>query len=770
MKAVNQSGPDRSQEMAAPRPNSRRAVLGVCLLLATVVFLVFGQSLRHEFVSYDDDGYFKSNHQVKAGLTWNGAQWAFRTTYASNWHPVTWLSLMLDAQLFGTGPAGPHLMNVLLHAANAVLLFLLLRRMMRLRSEASSPQVGLGCDKSVGTVAAQAGALWPSAFVAAVFAIHPLRVESVAWVAERKDVLSGLFFMLTLWAYARYAQTRARIQMSGVRWLGSYDYWLAVLFFALGLMSKPMLVTVPFVMLLLDWWPLERFTIYDLRFTIRRLIWEKVPFFGLSTASCVATVLAQREAIKSMIVLPLTLRFGNALMAYVAYLVQMVWPDNLAAFYPYRFDVPFWQIASAGTLLLFITLLAFRIARRFPYFITGWLWYLGMLVPVIGLVQVGDQSHADRYTYLPQIGLYLVMVWAVRDFTASWRYRRQVLGVAAFSVIAALIGCTWKQTAYWRNDESLWRHALASTSGNYIAYGSLGATLVDQGRFAEAIGYLQKAIEFKPNSAEVYNDWGKALMGQGQTAEAIKHFQKAVEIDPACAEAYNNLGNLLGAQGQAAEAIEYYQKAIELRPNRAEIYNNFGNLLAAQNRVTEAIEQFQKALEIKPDYAKAHYNLANIFTAQGRWDEAIEHYQRALEQMPDFTHAHYQLGLLLQSRGKFAAAIAQFQKVLELDPHHVTAQNNLAWLLSTCPDNSLRNGQKAVAVAQQAVQLSGGNSPEILDTLAAAYAEAGRFPEAIETARQALDLSTAQNKKPLAEVIQNQLKLFETHSPYHEKP
>jgi len=896
---------DRPEGGSVEKSKNRFAA-GICVLLTLAVFAVFGQTIRYEFVNFDDDGYFKFNHQVKAGLTWNGAQWAFRTGSVSNWHPLTWLSLMLDAQLFGTSPAGPHLMNVLLHAANAVLLFLLLRRLMGLRSNksirATTPQVGLGCDKSVGAVATQAGALWPSAFVAAIFAIHPLHVESVAWVSERKDVLSGLFFMLTLWAYARYAQKRSKVESresrtqavpapdsrslgaakrSGDGW--TLDYGLALLFFALGLMSKPMLVTVPFVLLLLDWWPLGRVTRDKWQVTrfripvpqlsaFNHLLLEKLPFFLLSAASCVATVLAQREVIKPTIVLPLTLRFGNALMAYVTYLVHMVWPDNLAAFYPYRFDVPFWQIAGAGVLLLSVTVLVLVAAKRFPYLPVGWLWYLGMLVPVIGLVQVGDQSHADRYTYLPQIGLYLVMVWAVRDFTASWRYRREVLGAVAGIVIVALIVCSWKQTAYWRNDESLWRRALVCTSGNYITYSGLGAALVDQGRFDEAIGYLLKAIEVKPNSAEVYNDWGKALMGQGQTAEAIKHFQKAVEIDPACAEAYNNLGNLLDAHGRAAEAIECYQKAIELRPNRAEIYNNFGNLLAAQNRATEAIAQYRKAVEIEPDYAKAHYNLGTMLVVQGHAAEAINQFKKALEIEPDDLNAHYNLGnallgvgrideaivqfkkalgikpddadtyynlgvalvrigrseeavgcfqkviefkpdsvgaynnlgLVLFTQGKFAEAIKeyrrtlelkpnyadahfmlgcalrsqrefeaakeQFQEVLKLEPGHEMAQNRLAWLLATCPEASLRDGARAVELAREAEQLSGGKQAEVLDTLAAAYAEAGRYPEAVETARRALSLVATQNNQPLAEAIESRLKLYEANVPFHEKP
>jgi tetratricopeptide (TPR) repeat protein len=734
-------------------PDSRRSVLIVCVFLVVAVWLVFGQTVRYGFVNFDDDAYFTSNYHVKAGLTWSGVSWAFRTGHASNWHPLTWLSLMLDAQLSGPGPMGPHLTNVILHAANAVLLFLLLKRLTR--------------------------TLWPSACVAMMFAIHPLHVESVAWVAERKDVLSGFFFMLTLLMYVQYVE-QSKLQRPGSK----VSYGLALLFFALGLMSKPMLVTLPFVLLLLDWWPLGRVAGENnsaagpssflsssalARRKINHLLLEKLPFLLLCAASCVATILAQREAIKSMIVLPLTLRLNNAMVSVVIYLKQMVWPANLAAFYPYRFDMPAWQVAGAGTLLLCITLLAWRTAQRFPCFLVGWLWYLGMLVPVIGLVQVGGQAHADRYTYLPHIGLAMVFVWVLRDCTISWRYRHQILVTMGSVVIGVWMVCSRKQTACWQNDESLWTHALACTSENYTAHNNLGYVLVGQGRTAEAIKHYQEALAINPNYSEVINNLGTALLDQGRLDEAAKYYHRAIEIYPGFAEAYNNLGILLTKQGQAAEAIEYYRKSIELNPNRAEFYNNFGNLLATQGQPPQAIEQFQKALEVEPDNAKVRYNLANVLTAQGRRDEAIEQFQQVLKQMPDSIHARYQLGLLLQSQGRFAPAVAQLQKVLELDPKHVMAQNNLAWLLATCPDDPLRNGKKAVELAQSAVQLSGGASPEILDTLAAAYAEAGRFPEAITTARQASDLSTAKNNKPLTEAIQTQLRLYEVHSPDHEQ-
>ena len=783
-----------------PNSNDQRTVLVVCILLAVLVFAVFGQTLRQGFVNFDDGDYFTSNFHVLTGLTWNNAKWAFQIGYAANWHPLTWLSLMLDAQLFGTGPAGPHLTNVILHAANTVLLFLLLRRLMGLRS-----------DKSVGAMATQAGALWPSAFVAAIFAIHPLHVESVAWVSERKDVLSGLFFMLTLLMYDRFVE-QSKIQSPKSKMF----YGLALLIFAMGLMSKPMLVTLPFVLLLLDYWPLRRFELSTLNSdqsragsqlsTISRLVLEKLPFFLLSAASCVITILAQQKA-RAIIptdALPLFDRIGNASISYVVYLGQMLYPARLAIFYPHLENLPLWKIVLSLIFVAGITAGAFALRRGRPYLLVGWLWYLGTLVPVIGLLQVGAQAWADRYTYLPLIGVFIMIAWGARDLFSFWQCRRQALGFASLIVVAALMVCASIQTSHWRNSESLWIHTLACTSRNYVAHCDLGSVLAKQGRVAEAIEQYQATLELKPDYADAHNNLAILLAGQGKTAEAVKHYQRALEIkpdfaaahnnwgnalavkgqineatehyqqalqlDPDFGEAHNDLGALLLGQGRTAEAMQHFRKAAELIPDNADVQNNLGTVMADQGRTTEALKYFQKAIELKHDSAKTHFNLATLFVARGQLDEAIKHYQQALELMPDFTRARYQFGLVLQTRGKFAEAVAQFEKILELDPKHIASQNNLAWLLATCPDNSVRNGNKAVELAQQAVQLSRGRSPEILDTLAAAYAEAGRFPEAIETARQASDLSTALNNKPLAEAIQTQLHFYETNSPYHEKP
>jgi len=637
--------------------NGRWTVKGVCIFLAVIIWVVFGQTLGHEFFNCDDDAYVYENPVVQKGLTLQGIIWAFTHVCAFNWHPLTWLFHMLDCQLYGLNPGGHHLTNVLLHTAAAILLFLVLRRM--------------------------TGFLWRSAFVAAVFAIHPLHVESVAWVAERKDVLSGVFFMLTLGAYVRYVE-KSKVQSPKSK----VFYGLTLLFFTLGLMSKPMLVTLPFVLLLLDYWPLNRFGLSTLNSSASaysygatapkrseggqlstkralRLILEKFPFFVLSAASCVVTIFAQTELIQPFEKFSLPLRVGNALISYVAYLGQMFWPVGLAVLYPFTAK----GVEGSGVVLSVVVLAVIStgvlVLRRRPYLLTGWLWYLIMLVPVIGIVQVGAQARADRYTYLPQIGLYLLLTWGAADLCAGWRHRRVVLGGCSTVILVALIFCARTQASYWRNSESLLTHTLACTSDN-----------------------------------------------------SIGHY---------------NLGNALFQKGD----------------------------------VDEAITQYQKALQINPDYMEAHYNLGCALIQKGRMDEAIIQYQKALQINPDNAEVHYNLGCALLQKGRMDEAITQYQKVLQIEPDNAEAQNKLAWVLATCPQASLRNGDKAVALAQRTNQLTGGGNPVALGTLAAAYAEAGRFPEAVETAQRALQLAETQSNTALADAIRSQLKSHQAGIPFH---
>jgi Flp pilus assembly protein TadD len=724
--------------------NDRWLVPGVCIFLAAIVWVVFGQTLRYEFVNYDDNLYVYENPTVAHGLSLEGVEWAFTHTVVANWHPLTMMSHMLDCQLYGLQACGHHLTNVLLHTASVILLFLVLRQM--------------------------TGVLWCSAFVAAVFAIHPLRVESVAWVAERKDVLSGVFFMLTIGAYVRYARRP---------WSPAH-YGLVVLLFALGLMCKPMLVTLPLVLLLLDYWPLNRFApptpapavtgkgdLLKNHSVPWRLVIEKIPLLALSGAACVVTTVSQKDII---VPVPLASRIGNAAVSYVVYLRQMLCPSGLAVLYPFTANgVGVSEVVLSLVLLAGISAGVFVLRRRRPYFLTGWLWYLIMLAPVIGIVQVGAQAHADRYTYLPQISLYLLLTWGAAELCAGWRHRRWMLSGLTTIILMALIFCARTQTSYWRNGEWLWTHTLACTSDNYVAHYSLGDALLQKGSVDEAITHFQTALQINPNYAEAHNYLGNILLQNGRVDEAIAHYQKALQITPDYVYACYDLGNALLKKGRVDEAITQYQKALQINPDHAEAHNNLGNALLQKGRVAEAITQYQKALQIKPDYAVVHDNLGNVLLQKGNVDEAITQYQKALQIKPDYAEAHNNLGNALLQKGRMAEATTQYQKALQIKPDYAEAHNNLAWVLATAPQASLRNGGEAVELAQRANQLTGGENPVILHTLAAAYAEVGRFSDARRSAQKAIEWAQAAGRKDLAEQFNGELKLYEAGLPFHQE-
>ena len=710
----------------------------VCLLLAAITFAVFGQTAGFGFVNYDDDTYVYENPVVEKGLTLKGAVWALTYGKIGHWHPLTWLTHMADCQAFGLWAGGHHLTNVALHAVAAAVLFLALREM--------------------------TGSLWPCAFVAAVFAIHPLRVESVAWIAERKDVLGGVFFMLTLWAYARYAHRPSCWRHAAV-----------ALAYALGLLCNNMLVTLPVVLLLLDWWPLQRVPLDGdgggkvgaarLMALFGGLVKEKIPLFLLSVGSCVATVL-EPDKMPDSHRLPFLERFGNAVVSYGVYLRQMVFPVELATPYPNPPDgQPFWKVALALVVLAAISVIVLACRKGRPYLLVGWLWYLGMLVPMIGIIQISYYAHADRCTYLPGIGLVLAGTWAVEDWSLLWQHRRAGLGGLMAAIIGILMVCAWIQTGYWKSNEILWTHTLDCTTGNYVAHNNLATALTQKGRMDEAISHCRQAVEIRPYFAEAYNNLGNALLQKGKADEAITQFQQALQINPALAEAHMNLGNALLQKGKADEAITQFQQALQIRPDLAEAQISLGTALGRKARVEEAIACYQKALEIKPDYAEARNDLGSAFFRQGRLDEAISQFQKALEIKPHFAEAHMNLANGFFRQGRLDEAISQYQKALQIKPHFAEAQNDLAWLLAACPQASLRNGNKAVELALQANALTGGNNPIVLHTLAAAYAEAGRFSEAVETAQRAVHLAGAQSNTALAGQLQAQLKLYQAGSP-----
>ena len=759
----------------APRTKTNRHLAAaICGLLLLTVAVVFGRTAQYEFVNYDDDKYVYENLHVAHGLTAKTVAWSFTTFQADNWHPLTWLSHAMDCQLYGAERAGGHhLTNVALHAAVAILLFLVLWQM--------------------------TGNLWPSAIVAAVFALHPLRVESVAWVAERKDLLSSLFFMLTLAAYLGYVRhpfSRGR-------------YLLVAASFGLGLLAKPMLVTLPFVLLLLDYWPLGRF-----RFsgsagksdppwhgdrtetpaaeplpkqplasqpTWRRLIAEKIPLAALAAASCVVTVFAQRDAIATLTKTPIWSRIANALVSYVAYINELFYPVGLAVFYPHpKENLPIWKIVGALLVLGGVSAAAWIGRKRAPYLLVGWLWYLGMLVPVIGLMQVGDQAMADRYTYLPQIGLVIAMAWGAANVAVAWPYRRLAYGTASVLLVAALMACSWRQTSFWSDSETLWTRALDCTSGNALAHNNLGTALERDISLDAAVADGRVAKRLSPN-VEASHRTGGAGSGAGEQSdkatiadrkaaslylEAIAHYQKALEIRPGFYLAHYNIGNALAACGQGDRAIAEFRTALKSQANYAPAHNNLGNILFSQGRNNEAIAEYRKAIELNPDSANAHNNLGVILSRRGDLAAAIPQLQKAVEIKPDFVTAHDNLATALKNSGDIADAIHQWREVVRFQPGNLHAVNELAWALATRPGSSDRKGAEAVELAEWAVRLSRGREPIALNTLAAAYAKAGRFADATRAAHAALGLATRQDNQELATSIQAKIALYEANKPY----
>ena len=552
--------------------------------MVAITWAVFGQTLGHQFVNYDDPLYVLENAHVRAGLNWHGVVWAFTHIHSQNWHPLTTISHMLDCQLFGVQPGWHHFVNVLLHSATALLLFLLLEQMTGGPSSPRDESVRLA-DRTGSP--SRTGTIWASAFVAAVFAIHPLHVESVAWIAERKDVLSGVFFMLTLASYVWYARRPS---------VGRYAT-MSILF-ACGLMSKPMLVTVPIVLLLLDYWPLNRFA----RSTTAKLILEKIPLFALSISSCVATLWAQNFALGSTEYLPLKWRITNAIVAYFDYIRQMFWPVDLIPFYIHpenRLEI--WRLLLAAITLTGITAIAFARRRKNPYLVVGWFWYVIMLIPVIGLIQVGLQGRADRYTYLPQIGLYIAIVWLVRDLTKDWRQQKIILAAAAAIAVGGLSILSWKQTAHWRDTETLWSHTLRVTPDSDVAHAGLAGILSVRGQVDEAIRHYENALKLREGNVAAHYGLGKALAAERKTDEAIAHFQKALSIQPDNIAASNELGALFGNKGEITNAIAAWRQALSFDPDNSDAANDLAWVLATAADAElrdggEAVELAQRAI------------------------------------------------------------------------------------------------------------------------------------------------------------------------------
>jgi protein O-mannosyl-transferase len=570
----------RSATQVTPAPKRAVAAPTAWLLLVTLVLAtmaLYWPATRCDFVNLDDGLHVTSVVQVQRGLSLDGIKWAFLNPVADNWHPLTVLSHMLVCQIFGLNPWGHHLANLLLHALNAGLVFVLLQRM--------------------------TGASWRSLLVAALFALHPLRVESVAWVTERKDVLSGFFGLLALMAYARYVEVRSlksKVQSlkSVVRGLSpifhppsSIFYLLSLFFLALGLMSKPMLVTWPFVMLLLDYWPLGRMqngqtseTQHASRNTLLRLVWEKVPFFVLAVLEGVVTFAVQKHAgvLAAGENLPLGARSGNALISYGRYLEKMFWPRDLVVLYPHPGHWPLATLLLAGGVMVGISVLVWAQRRRFPFLLVGWLWYCGTLVPVSQLIQTGGHAMADRWTYLPSLGVLIQVVWGACELTRRWRYQALTFSMIGGTAIVLCLALTRCQIGYWMDSEALFRHALGVTVNNDAAHNGLGVALVKKGQIDEAIRQFQESIHLNPDHADVHYNLGTALYQQGRSGEAISQFQEAIRLKPDHATAHNNLGTALGLIGQTEEAIRQFQEALRLMPDYADARKNLDVLLATR--------------------------------------------------------------------------------------------------------------------------------------------------------------------------------------------
>ena len=650
------------------RSPSRAAQFWICAVIVALIWIVFGQTLGHDFVNYDDKTYVYGNSLVSSGLSFSNLARAFVDTQTNNWHPLTLISHVIDCQIFDLKSGGHHFTNVLLHTIAALLLFVWLQNV--------------------------SGRIWSSAFVTALFAIHPLRVESVAWIAERKDVLSAVFFFLTLLAYVRYARERT---------LGRY-LSMSILF-ACGLMAKPMLVTTPAVLLVLDYWPLKRFD--DLK-SFRRMLVEKIPLFALSIASSAVALALQVQNPSSVGQLPFSWRLENALVTCATYVGQIFWPKNLAVFYPHPDDqLPLWQILLAVAILIVFTLSAYALRRTRPYLLVGWLWYLIMLSPVIGIIEVGLQGHADRYTYLPHVGLYIAITWLTVDLW--WSRRRKILAASAGIVVIVLSLIAWKQTRFWKNSETLWTHTLAVTTDNDVAL----------------------------------TNFGTALMEQGQLDQALFYFQKALDV-------------------RSASEHRHYNFSLAL------IHDSVGNVLARKGRLDEAIVHLRQAVDLRPDFPDAHYNLGTALFQKGDLDGAIAEWTTTLSFHPNDSGAHTSLGNALVQKGRLREAADHYEKALQSDPDAILPLNNLSWVMSTGPDDSLRNNEIGVKLAEKANQLSKEANPVFIRTLGAAYAQAGQFENAIETARRAAEKANAQGQPELAREIMEDVDLYQRRTPLRD--
>ena len=700
----------------AAKKNPNRWLL--CALLALVTAAVYAPVFQNNFINLDDPDYVMNNVHVRQGLTADTVRWAFGTLQTCNWHPLTWLSHALDYELFGLNPMGHHLVNVAWHVLDVVLLFMLLANL--------------------------TGRRWPSAWVALLFGIHPMHVESVAWVSERKDLLSGFFFLLTLLAYARYAQsvTSDKGQVtsdkppSNCHPPSSIFYLLALFCFALGLMSKPMLVTLPCILLLLDYWPLGRISGFKFQVSSFKLLLEKIPFFAVAAISCWVTFVAQAgsHAVVPVDAFPPAARLAHVPVAYGWYVSELFWPTKLSFYYLIRVAQPMGQVVGGCALLLLVTAVAVWRARTQPWLLVGWLWFLGMLVPVLGVMQVGDQAYADRYSYLPYVGLFIMLAWSVPALLAKWKFRQPVLWGGTILISIGCIILTLGQIRLWNNSITLYQRAIALDEDNVEAWDLIGLQYVNLGDLNQAVTCLREATRRDPMFQQAWTSLGRVLVMKEDYAGAVNAFQKALPYAEDQAMVQHFIGDAFMKGGQYVEAAASLQTSLELTPEQPEVYVQLGQCLALIRQPARAAAAFQNAIRLQPDNADAELGLATLLNDGGQMAEAISHYRR----------------------------------VLHLQADSVVALNNLAWLLATAADPALRNGGEAVRLAEQACKQTQYNQPFFIGTLAAAYAETGRFDEAVKTAQKACAVALAQGKKEVAANNERLLEKYQTGQAFHE--
>ena len=677
-----------------------RLDLLVCLFLALSILAVYWQVRTHDFVNFDDNVYVTDNPHVKAGLTLESIAWSFRGVHHGNWHPLTWISHMIDVSLYGMNPGQHHLTSVLFHIINTLLLFLVFRRM--------------------------TNDLWKSGFVAALFALHPLHVESVAWVSERKDVLCAFFWLLSMWSYFWYTEKPCVAR-----------YMLILLFLIMGIMSKPMIVTFPFVLLLLDYWPLGRLSFSDPKSHIAafrksdlRLLFEKIPLFVFVAISCVLTFLAEKSggSVRDLGSLPFEDRVANALVSYVLYMEKTFWPQEICVLYPHPMSWPLWQTVLAALLLIFISLGALLSMRKLPYFAVGWLWYLGTLVPVIGLVQVGNQSMADRYTYMPAIGIFIIIGWGVPSLFAKLHCGKWIPATASIALLSILMTTTWMQIRYWNSSITLFEHTLNVTNNNPIMHYGMGVSLSQSGKSKEAMVHYKKAIDIDAACYKAHNNLGFELASQGKDTEAISHYREALRINPTYGNAHNNLGNALIRLGKLDEAIEHYRKALRANPRSAGTHKSLGLAMLRTGEIEPAIFHLETSLQLEPANQITQSSLILAKFSYKQIKAAVERFRKSLQfftKNPDLAHT---LDMLTKRKIEMLQVFDRYEKALSLQPYFHRNQlkvNNLPQFRSAAKEYD-----RALGLFETATALQPGN-PTAFYHAACVYARKNKIKKSI---------------------------------------